>query len=148
MLPDLVNRHCEQRKKEAEKVGYWIVIPASVLKDNNISDKAKILYGHISGLISYSKEIDIGYCWASNQYFAKEMNTAKSNISRLITQLKDAGHIDTIITYKLNSKEISQRYIILDSLSKPSDEDIKSFLYEDSKERDKTDLLNILKNGG
>lgn len=147
MLLSQINRHCTQREKEDKKVGYWITIPASVLKDNKISDKAKILYGHISGLIGYSKEVGLGYCWASNQYFATEMGTAKSNISRLITQLKDAGHIDTHITYKPNSKEVSQRYIMLDPIARPSAEDIKAFLDEESKEREETDLLNILKNG-
>ena len=59
---------------ENSKPNYYAVIPAIVRYDNDVMDKAKILYGEISALSG-----KYGYCFATNQYFA--------NLYRLVTYL-------------------------------------------------------------
>lgn len=68
--------------------GYWAVIPASVRYDTQLKPSAKLLYGEISALTQAE-----GYCWASNDYFARLYGVSKDNIGRLIAQLESAGYI-------------------------------------------------------
>lgn len=88
-----------------EKVGYYAIIPAHIRYDNELPANAKLLYGEITALCN--KE---GYCWATNDYFAKLYDCSKSTISRLISNLKKRGYIKTISGRKDGSGE-EQRYI-------------------------------------
>ena len=67
---------------------YYAIIPANVRYDENLKDKAKLLYGEITALTN-----DKGFCWASNSYFAELYKVTKETISRLIKNLVDAGYI-------------------------------------------------------
>jgi hypothetical protein len=49
-----------------EKPGYYAIIPADVRYDTKLPQGAKILYSEITALSNKN-----GYCWASNDYFAK-----------------------------------------------------------------------------
>lgn len=68
--------------------GYYAVIPADVRYDDRIPANAKLLYGEISALIGAE-----GFCYASNQYFAKIYGMADDTITRLISKLEKAGYI-------------------------------------------------------
>ena len=85
---------------------YYAVIPASVRYDNNLKDKAKLLYGEIVALCD--KE---GFCWASNKYFAELYNVSVTTISLLIKELIENGYIESEIIYKEGTKEILNRYL-------------------------------------
>lgn len=85
---------------------YYAVIPANVRYDENLPANAKLLYGEITALCNQK-----GYCWASNDYFAKLYNCAKSSISRWISNLKERGYISIELIYKKGSKEIEYRCI-------------------------------------
>ena len=89
---------------------YFAVITAGVLFDREISNDGKILFGHISILSN-----KLGYCFASNSYFAGEdvMNCAKETISRRISQLEKRGHIKTQIIYEEDGKTIKERRIFI-----------------------------------
>ena len=89
-----------------EKPNYYAIIPANVRYDNELKDKAKLLYGEITSLST--KE---GYCYASNKYFANLYNVSTTTISLLIKNLVDKGYIESEIIYKEGTKEILKRYL-------------------------------------
>lgn len=89
-----------------EKPNYYAIIPADVRYDNNIPPNAKILYAEITALCN-----EKGYCWSSNDYFAKLYNVSKISISNWISKLEQNGYIETEIIYKEGTKQILNRYI-------------------------------------
>ena len=89
-----------------EKPNYYAIIPAEIRYDNELCDKAKLLYGEIVALTN--KE---GCCWATNNYFAELYDISKLRVSRLIQQLVQKKYITSEIKYKKGSKEIEGRYI-------------------------------------
>ncbi len=66
---------------------YYAIIPADV-RYSNIPANAKLLYGEITALCN--KE---GYCWASNNYFAKLYKVNPTTISAWVKNLRDEGFI-------------------------------------------------------
>lgn len=68
--------------------GYYAIIPAEVRYDERLSASTKLLYGEITALAG--KE---GYCYASNQYFARQYGVSLEHISRMLSRLEQAGHI-------------------------------------------------------
>ncbi|WP_099336461.1 helix-turn-helix domain-containing protein [Clostridium cadaveris] len=97
---------------------YYAIIPANVRYDENLKDKAKLLYGEITALTN-----DKGFCWASNSYFAELYKVTKETISRLIKNLVDAGYITIELVYE--GKEILGRKIYIES-SIPIDKNINT----------------------
>jgi hypothetical protein len=91
-----------------EQKSYYAVIPANVRYDPNLRDKAKLLYGEITALCN-----ERGYCWATNEYFAKLYNVNKTTISKLIKNLIDSGYIKSQIIYKEGTNQIDKRYLLL-----------------------------------
>lgn len=89
-----------------EQISYYAVIPANVRYDENLPPNAKLLYGEITALCNQN-----GYCWATNEYFAKLYKCTRQSISSWISQLKDRGYISIEFIYKEGSKEILNRYI-------------------------------------
>lgn len=87
---------------------YYAVIPANVRYDENLKDKAKLLYGEITALAN-----EKGFCWASNSYFAELYKVTKETISRLIKNLADGGYITIELVY--DGKEIIGRKIYIES---------------------------------
>ena len=68
--------------------GYYAIIPADVRYDDRIPANAKLLYGEISALIGAD-----GFCFASNQYFAKIYGMSSDSITRLLKSLEDHGYL-------------------------------------------------------
>ncbi len=89
-----------------ETPNYYSIIPADVRYDENLKDKAKLLYGEITSLSD-----KYGYCYASNKYFAELYKVSPTTISLLIKNLVDNGYIESQIIYKEGTKEILNRYL-------------------------------------
>lgn len=67
---------------------YYMVIPASVWDDKNLSPAAKWIYGRISTLTK-----KCGYCFAGNKWLANELQASPRTVQRYLVELKNAGHI-------------------------------------------------------
>ena len=87
------------------KIGYYAIIPATILFDEDIKANEKLLYAVITVLSN--KE---GYCFASNNYLANLLNAKPHTISKWISHLKDLGFV-CLEFIKNEKNEIIQRRI-------------------------------------
>ena len=85
------------------KPSYYAIIPADV-RYSKLKANAKLLYGEITALSS--KE---GYCFATNNYFAKLYDVTKNTISLWVSQLHKAGFISVELIKK--GEQITERRI-------------------------------------
>lgn len=76
-------------KKQNEQPSYYAILEADVRYDKNLSSTAKLIYAEITALTQ--KE---GYAWASNKWFADNFGISPSQVSRIVSQLVEAGYID------------------------------------------------------
>ena len=95
------------KKIEKEKE-YFHLIPNSVIYDDELTDKQKLIYAEIYQLAQKN-----GYCFASNTYLSRKLNVDRTTIIRAITKLKELGYIDTVLNYEENSFEVRSRKIII-----------------------------------
>ena len=87
-----------------DKPNYYAIIPANV-RYSSLKPNAKLLYGEITALSN-----KLGYCFASNSYFAELYGVSKNTVSRWLSDLKKFGFIT--IQLELNErKEIVKRII-------------------------------------
>ncbi len=87
------------------KIGYYAIIPATVLFNEKIKANEKLLYAIITVLSN--KE---GYCFASNSYLGKLLNAKPHTISKWVSHLKELGFVCLDII-KNDKGEIIQRRI-------------------------------------
>jgi DNA-binding transcriptional regulator YhcF (GntR family) len=90
-----------------EKPNYYAIIPAKV-RYSSLKPNAKLLYGEITALSN-----KLGYCYASNNYFAELYGVSKNTVSRWLSDLKKLGFI-TIEIQRNEKKEIIKRIIGID----------------------------------
>lgn len=79
--------HIPQRSGELIP-SFDAVIPSYIRYDSNLSNDAKLMYGEIRALTNA-----YGFCWASDDYFARLYNVSTKTIRRWLANLEDAGHI-------------------------------------------------------
>lgn len=91
-----------------ESPSYYAIIPADVRYDKQLPQGAKLLYSEITALSNKN-----GYCWASNDYFAKLYSVSIGTIKSWLKCLEDNSYIHRVIKYKSGSKEVEQRFISL-----------------------------------
>lgn len=84
---------------EEIKSNYYAIIPAVVRYDNELTDKAKLLYGEITCLSN--KE---GFCFATNNYFAKLYRCTTRAIQNTISKLQERGYIRVVIENNFERK--------------------------------------------
>ena len=90
-----------------EKPNYYAIIPAKV-RYSSLKPNAKLLYGEITALSN-----KLGYCYASNNYFAELYGVSKNTVSRWLSDLTKLGFI-TIEIQRNKNKEITKRIIGID----------------------------------
>jgi len=76
-----------------EQNDFFTILPSSVRYDSNLSDFAKVLFSEILALSKKN-----GFCWATNEHFAKAFSKHETTISRGISELKNAKYIEVLIT--------------------------------------------------
>ena len=102
-----------------EKPNYYAIIPANV-RYSNLKPNAKLLYGEITALSN-----KLGYCFASNTYFADLYSVSKNTVSRWLSDLKKLGFINIMIERDKNN-QITKRIIgIVKNVDTPIDEKVK-----------------------
>ncbi len=87
-----------------EKPNYYAIIPSNV-RYSSLKPNAKLLYGEITALSN-----KLGYCFASNFYFADLYGVSKNTVSRWLSDLNKLGFI-TIKIERNSNKEITKRII-------------------------------------
>ncbi len=84
---------------EENKSNYYAIIPAVVRYDDELTDKAKLLYGEITCLSN--KE---GFCFATNNYFANLYHCTGRAIQIAISKLQERGYIRIVIENNFQRK--------------------------------------------
>ena len=99
---------------EDVKANYYSVVPAEIKYNNELTEKAKLIYGEISSLSSKR-----GYCFATNGYFAKLYKCTNRTIQNAISKLQEKGFIKVVI------KNRNQRRIYLTTNTKDENQESK-----------------------
>ena len=100
-------------KENQEKVGYYSVIPATVLYNKELKANEKLLYAIITSLAC--KE---GYCFASNKYLAEKLDVNPKTVSNWISDLRDKNFI-IVELIRNENKQIIQRRIYINDVPYP-----------------------------
>lgn len=91
---------------QVEAPNYYAIIPADV-RYADIPAQAKLLYGELTTLTN-----KMGYCWATNQYFANLYGMTEENISRLFKKLEDKSFIKQEYDFTQDNKSRRKIYLI------------------------------------
>ena len=91
---------------EKRKPSYWAVLPACVRYDASLPPNAKLLYAEISALCD-----DVGYCFASNDYFAGNFELNAKSIQRLLKTLVERRYISVEVVRDPKTNEVLERKI-------------------------------------
>ena len=73
---------------EENNLSYYSIIPATVRYDTRLKSAEKILYSEITALTN-----SMGYCFATNKYFANLYKVTTHTISQWISHLSKLGYI-------------------------------------------------------
>ena len=93
--------------KEKQNIGYYAIIPATVLYNKDLKPNQKILYAIITSLSN--KE---GYCYATNRYLAEKLGVEPNTVSGWITDLKRKEFIKVELI-RNEKNQIKQRKIYI-----------------------------------
>ena len=97
-------------KVNKETIGYYSVIPATVLYDKELKANEKLLYAIITSLVCKK-----GYCFASNKYLAEKLDVNSKTVSSWISDLRDKGFIIVELIRNENNQIIQRKIYINDS---------------------------------
>ena len=118
-----------------DKPNYYAIIPAEV-RYSNLKPNAKLLYGEITALSG-----KLGYCYATNNYFAELYGVSKNTISSWISDLKKLGFINVIVERNAK-KQIIKRCI---GITKKMDSPIHKKMKGNNTSNNNTSNINITK---
>lgn len=97
-------------KENENRIGYYSVIPATVLYNKELKANEKLLYAIITSLTC--KE---GYCFASNEYLAEKLGVNRKTVSSWISDLRDKNFIIVELIRNGNNQIIQRKIYINDS---------------------------------
>ena len=84
---------------EENKIGYYAIIPATVLFNEKIKANEKLLYAIITVLSN--KE---GYCYADNSYLGNLIGVGSRRITKLLKELANNNYITMEYKHKFQRK--------------------------------------------
>jgi uncharacterized phage protein (TIGR02220 family) len=85
--------------------GFYYTIPSDIFFDKNLSDKAKLLFGLVANFCN-----KYGKCFVSNKHLGETLDRSESTISRLISELVDAGYLNSIVDKNDSNKRTLTLY--------------------------------------
>ena len=100
--------------KMTQEKEYFILVPRTVARRNDLSDGAKLLYGEILGLSKVK-----GYCYANNKRFTKALGLTLRTLQRKLDELENFQLI-TRSVIRNEKKTVIERRIYP---TKPNDSD-------------------------
>ena len=118
-----------------DKPNYYAIIPAEV-RYSSLKPNAKLLYGEITALSG-----KLGYCYATNNYFAELYGVSKNTISSWISDLKKLEFI-TVVVERNDKKQIIKRCI---GITKKIDTPILKKIKDNNTSINNTSNINITK---
>ena len=102
-----------------EKPSFYAILPAYVRYEKRLKPAERLLFAEISALTN-----KLGYCTASNGYFAQLYGIEKTTVSRWISHLSELGFLRLEMVYE--GKQIKGRKIWIDEkVMTPIDEKVK-----------------------
>lgn len=93
------------KNEEINRIGYYSVIPSTILYNKRLKPNERLLYACITSLSN--KE---GFCYASNKYLGGLMEANEDTISKWVNHLKREGFVYVQIL-RNEKKEVLQRRI-------------------------------------
>lgn len=93
---------------EENQISYYAVIPATIRYDNELKASEKLLYGEITSLANR-----MGYCFASNRYFANLYNVTIHTVSQWFSHLEKLGYIYIELVRDTKNNTITERRIYI-----------------------------------
>ena len=100
-------------KENQDNVGYYSIIPATILYNNELKANEKLLYAIITSLAC--KE---GYCFATNKYLAEKLGANPKTISNWVSDLSKRNFI-IVEVIRNENKQIIQRKIYINDTPYP-----------------------------
>jgi len=85
--------------------GFYYTIPSDIFFDKNVSDKAKLLFGLVANFCN-----KYGKCFVSNKYLGEVLDRSEGTISRLVSELVEAGYLKSIVDKKNANKRTLTLY--------------------------------------
>lgn len=76
-------------KRKETAIENYIKIPEKILKDDNLTPIAKLLYGKIYSL----QQGDVGACIATSDKLAELIKSSRISVIRALNQLEKGGYI-------------------------------------------------------
>ena len=119
------------------KKNYFAVIPAEVRYAKNLKANEKLMYGELTALAN-----EKGYCYASNEYFAKLYGVSKVSVSKWISNLVNNDFLSIKMIYEKGTKQIKERRIYISTLLNKSLIPIKENFNTPHKEKLKDIYIN------
>ncbi|MCI8640781.1 MAG: helix-turn-helix domain-containing protein [Clostridia bacterium] len=96
--------------EEKQNIGYYSIIPSTILYNKNLKANQKILYAVITSLSNKER-----YCFASNKYLAEKLNARANTVSGWITDLRRKNFIQVELI-RNDKQEIIQRRIYINDI--------------------------------
>lgn len=97
-------------KENENRIGYYSVIPATVLYNKELKPNEKLLYAIITSLAC--KE---GYCFASNEYLAEKLGVNRKTVSSWITHLEEKKFIIREVIRNENQRILKRKIYLNDA---------------------------------
>ena len=127
MIIHLTNPH-----EMKEKPNYYGILPANVRYDKALKPMSKVLYSEITALSN-----KLGYCTASNQYFAELYEVSPLTISRWFSQLRRKKYVRIVIersrgnARKIYPNDQNVAKSIDEKVNTPIDQKINTYIPKD-----------------